>query len=120
MWLGLGATVVSFFFFPAGLLLGVPALVIGIRARKAARAGLTTAPGAVPGIVFGSIGLVLALMVLAVTIFIWPEQSSYAKCTDKANTQQDEKACKDTFISALEKKFNMPAGKLKDLEKFLP
>ncbi|MBO2452109.1 DUF456 domain-containing protein [Actinomadura barringtoniae] len=120
LWLGLGATVISLFFFPAGLLLGIPALVIGIRARKAAKAGLTAAPGAVPGIVFGTIGLVLALMVLAMTIFIWPEQSDYTKCTDKANTQQDEKACKDAFVRSLEKKFNMPEGKLDDLEKFLP
>ena len=42
------ALLTSFFFYPLGLVLGVASLVVGVRARRAAREGGDGAPGALP------------------------------------------------------------------------
>ncbi|KAB2379416.1 DUF4190 domain-containing protein [Actinomadura montaniterrae] len=112
MWLGVAALVTSLFFYPLGLVVGVAALVIGIRARRQARAARVIAPGAVPGIVLGSVGLGLAVLAVASTAYLWPELSGYQDCLGAANTGIDKTACKHEYYPKIEKKLHAPAGSM--------
>ncbi|WP_433329129.1 hypothetical protein [Spirillospora sp. CA-294931] len=116
MWLGGGALVISLFFFPIGAVLGIAAVVVGVKARRLARAErVTTAQGVVPGIVMGAIGLCVCAMSLAFAAFMWPQVSSYQECLGGANTHTDKKACKDEYKKDLqnkEKKYNLPKDSL--------
>jgi hypothetical protein len=110
LWLGGGALLLTPFFFPVGLFLGVSALVVGIRARRKAGRARGSAPGAVAGIVLGSIGLVMATIWLAVTALLWPQLSGYQDCLGSANTTTDEKACQERYFTEIERKLDLPAG----------
>ncbi|MWA06321.1 hypothetical protein F8568_039465 [Actinomadura sp. LD22] len=110
LWLGVVALVTSLFFYPLGLVLGVAALVIGIRARRRARTARAVAPGAVPGIVLGSVGLAFSALSVALTVFLWPELSGYQECLGAANTGTDKTACKHEYFPKIEKKLDLPRG----------
>ncbi|GAA2147935.1 hypothetical protein [Actinomadura napierensis] len=112
LWLGIVALLTSFFFYPLGLVLGVAALVIGIRARRRARTARGAAPGAVPGIVLGSVGLAFSALSVALTVFLWPELSGYQECLGASNTGADKTACKHEFYPKIEKKLDLPAGSM--------
>jgi hypothetical protein len=112
LWLGIGALVLTPFFFPVGLVLGIAALIIGIRARKRAGQARATAPGALPGIILGSIGLAMATIWLAVTVTLWPELSGYQECLSSANTTTDETACQDRYFAEIESKLGLPKGSM--------
>ncbi|XVQ12150.1 DUF4190 domain-containing protein [Spirillospora sp. CA-255316] len=112
LWLGGGALILTPFFFPVGLVLGIAALVVGIKARKQAVRERSTAPGAVGGIVLGAVGLAMASFWLAVTALLWPELSGYQECLGSANTRTDETACRDRYFSEIEKKLNLPDGSM--------
>jgi hypothetical protein len=107
LWLGVGALVVTMFFFPVGLVLGVAAIVVGIRARRSARQQHGIAPGAVPGI-----GLGLSTFSLALAVVLWPELNGYRQCLGSANTTTDERACRDQYFPKIEKKLNLPSGSM--------
>ncbi|MFC6885720.1 MULTISPECIES: DUF4190 domain-containing protein [Actinomadura] len=113
LWLGIAAVVFSLFFPPGGLVLGIAALVIGIKAHRRSRGRHGTAPGATPGIVLASVSLVLAAISIGVNAWLWPELSAKQDCMDSANTRADEKVCNDTFTRDLEKKLHLPKGELK-------
>ncbi|HEY8481002.1 MAG TPA: DUF4190 domain-containing protein [Spirillospora sp.] len=113
LWLGGIALVTSFFFYPVGLVLGIAALVVGFRARREARRDHAVAPGAVPGIVLGAVGLMFSLMSVSLTVYLWSELSGYQKCLSTSNTSADEQSCKDEFYPRIEEKLGLPAGSMK-------
>lgn len=112
LWLGGIALLTAVFFYPLGLVLGVAALVVGIRARRAARAGDEAAPGAVPGIVLGSIGLVFSVLSVSLTVFLWSELSGYQNCLSTSNTSTDKQTCRDEYYPKIEDKLGLPAGSM--------
>ncbi|MGP4024786.1 hypothetical protein [Actinomadura sp. 3N407] len=112
LWLGGIALLTAVFFYPLGLVLGVAALVVGIRARRAARRGGDPAPGAVPGIVLGSIGLVFSVLSVSLTMFLWSELSGYQNCLSTSNTGTDKQACRDEYYPKIEDKLGLPRGSM--------
>ncbi|TDC41649.1 DUF4190 domain-containing protein [Actinomadura sp. KC345] len=112
LWLGGIALLTAFFFYPLGVVLGIAALVVGIRARRAARGSGNAAPGAVPGIVLGSVGLLFSALSVAMTMFLWSEMSAYQECLSTANTATDEQSCQDEFYPKIEDKLGLPAGSM--------
>jgi hypothetical protein len=112
LWLGAGALILSFFFFPVGLVLGIVAIVVAVKARKQASRDRAPAPGTVPAIVMASIGLALAGMQLVVSILLWSEISGYQECLSSANTTTDETACQDRYFAEIESKLGLPKGSM--------
>ncbi|MFG2087624.1 MULTISPECIES: hypothetical protein [unclassified Spirillospora] len=112
LWLGGIALLTAFFFYPLGLVLGIAALVVGIRARRAARRGGDAAPGAVPGIVLGSVGLVFSVLSVSMTVFLWSELSGYQNCLSTANTGADKQSCRDEYYPKIEDKLGLPRGSM--------
>jgi hypothetical protein len=112
LWLGGIALLTAFFFYPLGLVLGVAALVVGIRARRSARRAHGSAPGAVPGIVLGAVGLAFSLLSVSLTAFLWTELSGYQNCVSASNTTTDKQACRDEYYPKIEKKLDLPAGSM--------
>ena len=81
-----------------GLGLGILAIVLGVRARRAAVvAGRSEAAGVV-AIVFGSIGAAFITVVVACYLVFWTEIRTYDDCMAGANTKQAESLCSDTLI----------------------
>ncbi|MEU5989090.1 hypothetical protein ABZ806_08935 [Spirillospora sp. NPDC047418] len=116
LWLGGIALVTALFFYPLGLVLGIAALVVGIKARRAARGtggagGMRAAvPGAVPGMVMGGIGLAMSLVMVAGAIVLRTEFSGYWDCVNASNTHTDEQACRDEYYPKIEDKLDLPRG----------
>ncbi|TDC74695.1 DUF4190 domain-containing protein [Actinomadura sp. 7K507] len=112
LWLGGIALLTAIFFYPLGLVLGIAALVVGIRARRAARGSENAAPGAVPGIVLGSVGLLFSVLSVAMTMFLWSELSGYQECLGTSNTATDEQMCQDRYYPQIEDKLGLPSGSM--------
>lgn len=112
LWLGGIALLTAFFFYPLGLVLGVAALVVGVRARRAARRSNDSAPGAVPGIVLGSVGLVFSVLSVSLTAFLWSELSGYQDCLSTSNTAIDEQSCQDEYFPKIEDRLGLPSGSM--------
>ncbi|MFV2176146.1 hypothetical protein ACFHW2_40785 [Actinomadura sp. LOL_016] len=114
LWLGGLALLTAFFFYPLGLVLGVAALVVGVRSRRTARREHGSAPGAAAGIVLGSIGLVLASLSVALTAYLWSELSGYQSCVGSANTGIDRQTCQDEWFPKIEDRMGLPEGSMDD------
>ncbi|WP_026402626.1 DUF4190 domain-containing protein [Actinomadura rifamycini] len=112
LWLGGLALLTAFFFYPLGLVLGIAAIAVGVRSRRAARREHGSAPGAAAGIVLGSIGLVLASLSVALTAFLWTELSGYQSCVSTANTGIDRQTCQDEWFPRIEDKMGLPEGSM--------
>jgi len=112
LWLGGFALLTAFYFYPLGLVLGVAALVIGIRARRRAQRASGAAPGAVAGIVLGSVGLAFSSLSVALTAYLWPELSGYQECVGGSNTHADKQTCKVDYFPKMERKMHLPAGSM--------
>ena len=112
LWLGGIALLTAFFFYPLGLVLGIAALVVGVKARRSARRTHDAAPGAVPGIVLGTIGLVFSLLSVSLTAFLWTELSGYQSCVSASNTTTDKQACREKYYPRIEEKLDLPAGSM--------
>lgn len=116
LWLGGVALVTALFFYPLGLVLGIAALVVGVKARRASRAtggsgGTRNAvPGVVPGMVMGGIGLAMSLVMVAMAIVLRTEFSGYWDCVNASNTHTDEQACRDEYYPKIEDKLDLPRG----------
>ena len=115
LWLGLGSLVLTVFFMPLGIALGIAAIVYGIKARRRATG---KAPGALAGIVMGSIAAVLSTILLSMTVYLLSELSGYQSCVQVANTNTDEQACRDIWFPKMEKKLNMPEGSMSKYGEF--
>lgn len=112
LWLGAGALLLAIFFYPLGLVTGLAALITGIRAKRRARRQQGIAPGAVAGIVMGSIGLFFSSLSLGLTLVIAPELRGYDRCVSGANTNTDKQTCQDEWFPKIEDKFNLPRGSM--------
>src|SRR5947209_13278060 len=100
---GMAGVVLSVLFFPFGLVFDVLAIVLGVRAVRAARRaqeapqpGATPgaggevevrATGAVAGIVLGGLGVTLVAIVLTVAVIFWAPIRSYYDCMNGAKTE---------------------------------
>jgi hypothetical protein len=95
-----------------GLGLLVAAVVTGIRARRRARRILTRAPGAIPGIIVGAIGLALAATGIVLGAMVATEFSDYQKCRSSALTITDRETCQDRYFPQIEHKLHLPKGSM--------
>jgi cytochrome bd-type quinol oxidase subunit 2 len=95
---------------------GVAAVVLGVRARRRARANDRRAPGSVGGITFGIIGLAFSVLLFASLAAVWPEFSAFRTCTEGANTITAQSACNKTFTEDLRKRAGLPPGSLPSLD----
>ena len=112
LWLGAGALLLTLFFFYLGIVAGLAAVIIGFRAQAAGRRVPMHVRGAVPGIVMGTVGFVISLLLLVMSLYMWNDLQAYTNCQRSANTISDQTACKDTLSRAFERKFHMPKGSL--------
>jgi len=110
--------VLSLFVFPIGLVLGIAAIVIAIRAHKLGAGSRTPVTGVVPAIVLASFGLAVAGLQLVVTAMLFPELNSRQECLSSANTTTDEQVCKDRFLTQVAKKFGIPKEQLEPYSDF--
>jgi len=101
---GVAGLVLSVLLFPVGLVLDVAAIVLGVRARRAAPAG-TRVPGAVAGVALGAVGVLVASTVLAVTAANWSSVRRYEQCSSGANTGLARQDCQDRLRRDLERRF---------------
>lgn len=97
-------------------LAGVAAIVLGVRARRRARANAHRAPGTVGGIVLGAVGLAFSAVLFGSLALMWPEFSAFRACTDGANTISAQQSCNKTFTESLRKRAGLPPGSLPDLD----
>lgn len=110
--LGIGGLVLTFLFLPAGLAMSIGAVVTGVRSRKRARRLLAPAPGAVAGVVLGSIALVLCAFSITLSALMWKELSGYEKCRQSALTHDDKRTCQDQYFPMIERRLHMPKDSL--------
>lgn len=96
-------------------LAGVAAIVLGVRARRRARANFHRAPGTVGGIVLGAVGLAFSAVLFASLAMMWPEFSAFRACTNGANTISAQQSCNKTFTESLRKRAGLPPGSLPSL-----
>lgn len=104
---GLSGAILSLLFFPVGLVLDVAAIVLGVRALRRVRTRGGRAPGAVAGIVLGSVGAVLVALVVTVLGVFWNEVRAYQECMSGANTIRSEEKCTAEFERALRERFGI-------------
>jgi hypothetical protein len=105
--------VLTLLFLPAGLALSIAAVVVGVRSRKRARRVLAPAPGAVAGIVMGTIGLVVCLSQIGLYAVMWDDFNGYVKCRESALTIEDKKACQDQWLPRIERRLHLPKDSLR-------
>ncbi|MCU0264505.1 MAG: hypothetical protein MUC45_00075 [Actinomycetia bacterium] len=99
---GLAAMVLAVVVFPVGFAVGLGAVLAGRRTLRAARRAGRPAPGMVAaGITFGAVAMLLAALVTAVLVWLWPEVSAYQDCMAGANTELARTACEDALLDSL-------------------
>lgn len=101
--LAISGLVLSVLLAPLGLLLDVAAIVVGARTLRRAR----SAPAALAGIIVGSVGAVLAAVVLTVFGVFWQEIGAYRDCMSGANTIATEEQCRAEFQRAVETRLGL-------------
>ena len=84
-----------------GILLGLAAIVLGIVGWRRARSGAATGGGmAVTGVVLGTIGLILSVILIAVgvSLFNSSDFKNFQACAkDAGNNQQKMEKCQKEF-----------------------
>ncbi|MCD0453163.1 hypothetical protein LO762_28870 [Actinocorallia sp. API 0066] len=117
LWLGLGALVTMIWFPPLGLGLGIAAIVVAVRTRRANKGEKT--PGTIGGAIMGGAAVLFSALSLTLAAVVWSEVQGLAECQTVANTKTDEQNCRDIWTPKIEKKlestFNLPEGSLKDM-----
>jgi hypothetical protein len=104
--------ILTFLFLPVGVVLCVGAVVTGVRSRRRAQRVLAPAPGAVPGVVIGSIGLLLSVISIVLAGVVWTDLSRYTECRQSAITIDDRQSCQDTYFPRMERRLHIPEGSL--------
>jgi len=89
--------ILSLMFFPVGLAVDVLAIVLGIRARRAAAVAKRGEGAGVLSIVLGGVGLSIAIVLGAILAFFWTEISNYRECAGGANTHVASADCQETL-----------------------
>jgi hypothetical protein len=103
--LGVTSLVMVVLFFPAALILGPTAVILGARAQRRAQRRRGSAPGAIGGILCGLVGALLSAAATVVLLLILDEFTDYADCRSGANTQIARDSCDDEFRSRVERRF---------------
>lgn len=85
----------------AGLALALVAIVVGIRARRAAAAAQRGEAVGVVAVVVGSIGLALVCVLGGFFLVFWDQVSDYQDCQSGANTRVAEQACYEKLSDAI-------------------
>ncbi|MFC4910640.1 hypothetical protein [Actinomadura gamaensis] len=119
LWLGVGSLVITLFFWPLGLALGIAAVVVGTRARRLAAHRAGSPPGVTGGIVTGAISVVLGVVMLGFAVYLWPEVSGLENCKSTANTQTDKSACEDKWLPEIARKLHVRTSDLDPLKGML-
>lgn len=83
----------SFTFFPIGIIFDVLAIVLGIKARRAAVLVGRGEGAGVLAVVLGSVGVALAAVLATVLAVFWSEIQTYWNCTSGANTNTARTEC---------------------------
>ena len=81
-----------------GLGLGILAIVLGVRARRAAVVAQRSESTGVVAIVLGSVGTTFVAVVLASYLVFLDEITTYNDCNSGANTKQAEAACSERLL----------------------
>jgi hypothetical protein len=115
LWLALGGWAVLFIQTLSYLAVIplVAAVVIGIRARRAAKAKRAVVPGALAGIILAAVGLVIFTASLTVQLIMLDELNRFNKCRNSTSTITGENRCKDQLARDIERKFGLPEGTVK-------
>lgn len=87
----------SFVFFPIGIIFDVVAIVLGIKARRAAVLAGRGEGAGVFAVVVGSIGVALATVLATVLAVFWTEMQTYWDCTSGANTNTAQSQCNEVL-----------------------
>ncbi|WP_026415526.1 DUF4190 domain-containing protein [Actinomadura oligospora] len=119
LWLGVGSLVITLFFWPFGLALGIAALVVGTKARRLATGRPGALPGLTGGMVTGAISVVLGVLMLGFAVYLWPEVSGLENCKSTANTQTDRQACEDKWLPEIARKLHVRTSDLDPLKGML-
>lgn len=85
---------------PYGVVLSVFGVVQGFRARRAARANRTEAPGALLSVAVGVLGIVVSLSLLSVAVVYREQMSDYRDCSARAHTVSSQKGCDEAWESS--------------------
>jgi len=104
LWLALGGLVATFFGTlgtAAGFGMLTAALVIGIRAKREARATGGDAAGATPAIVIGAVSVLFMIIGLIGFVIFRDEIIAFEDCSRGANTEIAREACMDEFMQGL-------------------
>jgi len=84
------------------LLFGAVAVWLGVTASRRARRGQMLRPrGAVGGVVFGILGLVLSGAIMVGFVIFWSQLQTYATCMNSANTVAAQQACQNQFSTSV-------------------
>jgi hypothetical protein len=101
---GVSGLVMSIMFFPVGLVLDVAAVILGVRARRRARAAGVSRGPATAAVCLGAGGVALVGVILAL---LGPELTSYSSCLSGANTQIAKDNCRTALYDRLERRFHI-------------
>jgi zinc transporter ZupT len=86
------------------LAVGVAAIWLGVTAsRRARREGMMRPRGALAGTVFGSIGLVLGVILLSMLAAFWSQFNAYSRCLETAQTPSAQQACYSQLTRSVNK-----------------
>ncbi|MFD6951794.1 hypothetical protein A6A08_20035 [Nocardiopsis sp. TSRI0078] len=85
---------------PYGVVLSVFGVVQGFRARRAARANRTDAPGALLSVAVGVLGIVTSLALVSVAVVYQEQMTQYRDCSARAHTVSSQKECDEAWESS--------------------
>lgn len=85
---------------PYGVVLSVFGVVQGFRARRAARANRTQAPGALMSVAVGVLGIVMSLSLASVAVVYREEVTQYRDCSARAHTVSTQSQCDEAWESS--------------------
>ncbi|MBR8741264.1 DUF4190 domain-containing protein [Nocardiopsis sp. MG754419] len=96
---GLFLGLAGLLFPPYSGLLSALGVVQGLRARRAARAQGSTAPGALSSVVLGAVGVVISVAMVSVLLIYSDQVREYRDCAARAHTVSAQKVCDDAWES---------------------
>ncbi|GAA1115773.1 DUF4190 domain-containing protein [Nocardiopsis metallicus] len=96
---GLFLGLAGLLFPPYGVVLSVFGVVQGFRARRAARTHRSQAPGALPSVALGMIGIVVSSIMITVLLVYQDEVAEFRDCSARAHTVSTQKECDTAWES---------------------
>lgn len=94
------------------MLLSIFGIAQGRRARKAAKANNSQAPGALLSMILGAVGVLFSLLVILGQWMFWDEYSSFQQCTARAHTEISQTECDTAFEKQVVERYPMLEGRL--------